>query len=350
MHPQVSTVAQTTFRLPKLHETFAVFPDNGLNPNFSKARSASRNWISQYGDLVCGPKMRAFMENCNFELSNSYCFPYAGEAGLRATMDLTNILWLYDEFTDTVSGAEGTAAAITVARALREPDFDDGSWICSMMKSFKQNHIDKAGPNVARRFINNFCSYVEVVGTEALLREKNEVLDIPNYVTFRRETSAVRTCFDLVEYCAGLDLPQCVHEDPVFISGYNAAMDLVFWTNDLFSYNMEQSKGHGGANVVTVIMKSKDVDLQTAIDFLSGYCEALTAQLQEARCVLSSRSDPVYSKDAVRIIDAFGDWVRGNDQWSFATERYFGKENHVVKETRIVKLKAPFSDNVALDE
>jgi hypothetical protein len=23
----------------------------------------------------------------------------------------------------------------------------------------------------------------------------------------------------------------------------------------------------------------------------------------------------VYSKDAVRIIDAFGDWVRGNDQY-----------------------------------
>ncbi|KAJ7496297.1 isoprenoid synthase domain-containing protein, partial [Mycena galericulata] len=261
-----------------------------------------------------------------------------------------NILWLYDEFTDTVTGAEADDAAIIVARALREPDFNDESWISRMMKSFKHNHIDKAGPNVARRLINNLCTYVKIVGTEAILREKNEVLDIPSYVAFRRETSAVRTCFDLVEYCAGLDLPQHVHEDPVFISGYNAAMDLVFWTNDLFSYNMEQSKGHGGANAVTVIMKSKGVDLQAAIDFLGGYCEALTSQLQESRRIFASRSDPVYSKDAVRIMDAFGDWVRGNDQWSLATERYFGKENHVVKETRIVKLKAPFSDALTLNE
>ncbi|KAJ7501209.1 isoprenoid synthase domain-containing protein [Mycena galericulata] len=276
----------------------------------------------QYGDIV--------MNNCNFELINSYCFPYAGEAGLRAAMDLTNILWLYDEFTDTVTGAEADDAAIIVARALREPDFNDESWISRMMKSFKHNHIDKAGPNVARRLINNLCTYVKIVGTEATLREKNEVLDIPSYVAFRRETSAVRTCFDLVEYCAGLDLPQHVHEDSVFISDYNAAMDLVFWTNggipslayhnmclfvqDLFPYNMEQSKGHGGANAVTVIMKSKGIDLQAAIDFLGGYCEALTSQLQESRRIFASRNDPVYSKDAVRIIDAFGDWARGNDQ------------------------------------
>ncbi|KAJ7159664.1 isoprenoid synthase domain-containing protein, partial [Mycena filopes] len=329
------------FRLPKLHETFAVFPDNGFNPNYAKARSESRKWINQYDDLVCGPKMRAFMELCNFELLNSYCFPYAGEAGLRAAMDLHNILWLYDEFTDTLSGAEGTDGwnhHVEFSKTLSTPDFDDGTWICRMMKSL-QNHIDRAGPNVARRFIDHFCTYVEVVVKEAILREKNEVLNIPDYVTFRRETSAVRTCFDLVEYCAGFDLAQYVHEDPVFISGYNAAMDLVFWTNDLFSYNMEQSKGHGGANIVTVIMKSKDVDLQTAVDFLSGYCEALTAQLQEARRVLSSRKDPIYSNDAVRIIDGYGDWVRGNDQWSFATERYFGKENHIVKRTRTLKLK-----------
>jgi hypothetical protein len=75
---------------------------------------------------------------------------------------------------------------------------------------------------------------------------------------------------------------------------------------------MEQSKGHSGANVVTVIMKSKRVDVQTAVDFLGGYCEALTAQLLEAKRVLRARSDPAYFRDAVSLMDAFGDWARGN--------------------------------------
>jgi len=35
-------------------------------------------------------------------------------------------LWLYDELTDTQTEAEAVNAAHIVARALREPDFDDG--------------------------------------------------------------------------------------------------------------------------------------------------------------------------------------------------------------------------------
>nr|BBH51506.1 putative sesquiterpene synthase [Clitopilus sp.] len=339
-----------TFFLPRLDETFKVLPNNGLNPHFSTVRPQSRAWIKQYDGEVCGPKMRAFMDNCNFELSNAYTYPYAEPAGLRAAMDLTNILWLYDEYTDTEDGASAERAAVIVNRALKEPGFNDGSWICRMMQDFRRRHIDKAGPDVARRFITNFCNYVDRVAREAILREKNEVLDIPSYILFRRETSAVKTCFDIVEYCLGLNLPQYVHDDPVFVSGYNAAMDLVFWANDLFSYNMEQAKGHSGANIVTVIMKSKRVDLQTAADFVAGYCEALTAQLLEAKQILSSRSDPAYSKDAVRVLEAFGDWVRGNDDWSFATERYFGKENNAVRESRIVVVRAPFDETVKLVE
>jgi len=62
-------------------------------------------------------------------------------------------------------------------------------------------------------------------------------------------------------------------------------------------------------------MKSKGVDIQSAVDFVGGYCEALTSQLVEARRILLSRSHRVYSKDAVRILEAFGDFVRGNDQY-----------------------------------
>ena len=79
-----------TFRLPRLDVTFSVFPDNGLNPHYAQCRVQSRAWINKYDKLVCGPKMCAFMENCNFELSTAYVYPYAPPAGLRATMDLVS--------------------------------------------------------------------------------------------------------------------------------------------------------------------------------------------------------------------------------------------------------------------
>ena len=75
---------------------------------------------------------------------------------------------------------------------------------------------------------------------------------------------------------------------------------------------MEQAKGHSAANAVTVVMRSKVVDLQTAVDVIADYCEVLTLQLLDAQHVLASRADPAFSEDAVRCLEAFGDWVRGN--------------------------------------
>ncbi|KDR69261.1 hypothetical protein GALMADRAFT_104215 [Galerina marginata CBS 339.88] len=339
-----------TFYLPRLEDTFSVFPDNGLNPHYAECRIQSQAWIDKYYKIVCGPKMRAYMDHCKFELITAYTYPYASSDGLRKTMDLANILWLYDEFTDTLSGKDATNAAAIVIRTLRERDFDDGSWICHMMRDFYAAHIEKFGPNVSRRFIDHFCQYVEGTGTEAKHREKDHVLDINAYIIMRRAASAVLTAFDLAEYCLGIDLPQYVHDDPAFISGYNAGLDLVFLDNDLFSYDMEQAKGHCTTNIITVVMKSKRIDLQSAFDFTAGYCESLTQQLIAAQISLASRTDPVFSNNAVKCLEAIANWVKGSDGWSFATERYFGKQNVIVKETRAVEMRKSFQDIAVLKE
>lgn len=74
---------------------------------------------------------------------------------------------------------------------------------------------------------------------------------------------------------------------------------------------MEQAKGHSGANVITVIMKNKHLELQAAADFLGGYFESLIYQWKTAREVLALRSSEKYT-NAVTVLDAYGDWVRGN--------------------------------------
>ncbi|KAF8901445.1 isoprenoid synthase domain-containing protein [Mucidula mucida] len=321
-----SAYSSTTFLLPDLEADLSVFPDNGLND---------------------GPKMRAFMDN--FELINSYCYPYAEKDGLRATMDLTNMLWLYDEFTDTESGQDARKSASVVEQALRDPDFDDGSWLCLIIKDFKQLHLARAGPDTARRFLEHLCSYARTVGKEAELRERDEILDIRGYIALRREIGGVKSCFDLVEYCLDINLPQEIYEDPVFVSGYNAAMDQITWSNYLNSYNLEQAKGRDGVNIIKVIMKTKALGLQAAVDFLGGYCEALIGEWQTARDTLSGRPGKKYS-DAVRVLDAFGDWIRGNVVWNFVTERYFGARNTDIRNTHRVALKVPFTANVYLKE
>lgn len=58
-------------------------------------------------------------------------------------------------------------------------------------------------------------------------------------------------------------------------------------------------------------MKTGHLELQAAVDFLGGYFESLIYQWQTAREVLALCSSEKYT-DAVLVLDAYEDWVRGN--------------------------------------
>ncbi|KAI0294470.1 hypothetical protein B0F90DRAFT_1757050 [Multifurca ochricompacta] len=47
--------------------------------------------------------------------------------------------------------------------------------------------------------------------------------------------------------------------------------------------------------------------------------------------------EPV-DEQLVQYSDGLGNWVRANDQWSFESERYFGKKGAEFRRTRRVRL------------
>ncbi|KAJ3511002.1 hypothetical protein NLJ89_g4356 [Agrocybe chaxingu] len=344
-----------TFVLPDLEKTFNSLPDDGLNPHHDAACAESREWFAKYNKKVLGAQMQEFFRRCKFELITSYTYPYVDKEGLRATMDWHNILWFFDEVTDTETGKDAHKSAIITIRTLREPDFDDGSSLCRMVKDFRLSHLSRAGPECTRRFLEHCDVAFHAGAVEAELREKGEVLSIEGYLKLRRETSGARTCFDMAEYLMDIDLPQDMYDDTVFQQGYIAALDLIFLANDLYSYNMEQAKGHNGANVLTVVMKETKLNLQSAADYVGVLCEKLIQQFQEAKSTLEGRlakeKNPAKAaalKDAVRSLVGYGHWVRGNVEWSFETERYFGKKNKEIKKSRVVTLTPTNSVNRSL--
>lgn len=77
-----------------------------------------------------------------------------------------------------------------------------------------------------------YCvDYINAVAVEAELRERGEVLGLDEFQTLRRENSAVRFCFGLFEYVLGIDLPDVVFDDQVFMRLHYAATDMVCWSN-----------------------------------------------------------------------------------------------------------------------
>jgi hypothetical protein len=102
---------------------------------------------------------------------------------------------------------------------------------------------------------------------------------------------------------------------------------------------MEQSKGHHGNNVLTVLMQAKRISLQQAADEVGEHFAKLMKDLEDAKKRLPGWGARV-DADVARYIGALEDWVIGNLEWSFETARYFGPTHNEVKKTRVVSLRS----------
>jgi hypothetical protein len=222
-------------------------------------------------------------------------------------------------------------------------------------KRFRARYVKHAGPNSLRRFLIHCQAYVEAVAREAELRENDEVLGLLDYEPLRRENSAIRLCFGLFEFALGIDLPDVVFKDPTFMDLYWAAADMVCWANvsafiflysayskqsqDVYSYNMEQSKGLGGNNIVTVLMQDRGVSLQVAADLVGEHFKDLMDSFVAIKKTLPSWGSSIDAA-VLSYVQAMEHWVIGNLVWSFETQRYFGPKHAEVKRTREVQLRS----------
>jgi hypothetical protein len=155
-----------------------------------------------------------------------------------------------------------------------------------------------------------------------------------------------------------LDIPDEVMEHPIIQSLGEAANDLVTWSNvcisfnssqreisvlthhvlfqDIFSYNVEQSKGDTH-NMIPVVMNEEGLDLQSAIDFVGNMCKQSIDRFVDDRSNLPSWG-PKIDRDVSVYVGGLADWIVGSLHWSFESERYFGKAGREVKATRVVNL------------
>ncbi|KAI0925898.1 Linoleate 10R-lipoxygenase cop4 [Taiwanofungus camphoratus] len=326
--------ATKQFTLPDL---LAMCPFTGsTNPHYAKAAAESSAWVNSYN--ILSDRKRAFFVTGSNELLVSHTYPYAGYEQFRTCCDFVNLLFVVDEVSDDQNGQDARQTGNVYLNAMRDPAWDDGSALAKMTKEFRARLLRYAGPGCYRRFLKHCEDYVDAVAREAEYRERGYVLDMASFETLRRENSAIRLCFGLFEYVLGVDLPEGVFEDPVFMTLYWAAADMVCWSNDVYSYNMEQAKGHSGNNIVTVLMRQKNVDLQTASDLVGEHFATLMDRFVTAKGGLPSWSPSVDAavSDYVRAMEY---WVTGNLEWSFETQRYFGVMHAEIKYTRLISLR-----------
>jgi len=248
------------------------------------------------------------------------------------------LFFIYDEYTDNSNGDGARACADLVLDVLRNPHMErphGESILGEITRQFWLRAIEVASEPAQQRFIQSFSAYVYAVIDEASDRTRGHIRGIADFLELRRLTAGAYASFFSVEL--GLDIPHEVMAHPAVESLRSLAADSTVLTNDLYSYNNEQAAGHGGHNIITVVMNEKNVDLDGALKWVGEYHEEVLSRFQ-AQCQMLPSWGPDIDLVVNAYLDRLAHWIRGHDCWSFESGRYFGSKGPEIKEHRMVGL------------
>lgn len=306
-----------------------------MNKHEQRATIECKQWLFRGGNL--NQKIQGRFHGLKAGLLTSMCYPYAPYHELRVCCDFMNWLFHLDNISDDMTDRGTVRTAVDIMNTLYHPySYRPLSRVGKLTNDYWRRLIPTAAPGTQQRFIETMDFFFQAVTIQARDRENGIVPDLESYISLRRDTSGCKPCWALIEYAYDLHIPDDVMEHPIILSLGEATNDLVTWSNDIFSFNVEQSKGDTH-NMIVVIMKQEGVDLQTAVDFVGSLCKQSIDRFIQDRKNLPSWGAEI-DKEVQIYVQGLADWIVGSLHWSFESERYFAKNGLEVKLTRIVNL------------
>ncbi|KAF8635373.1 hypothetical protein AX15_000378 [Amanita polypyramis BW_CC] len=295
----------------------------------------TKEWLFR-GDNLSSRKRDAF-RGLKAGLLTSMCYPDAGYLQLRAANDFLTYLFHLDNLSDDMDNCGTKSIGDAVMNSLYHPyTYRSSARVGRMAADFYKRISLTASPGTQQRFLETFDFFFQSVTQQAADRASGIIPDLESYIALRRDTSGCKPCWALIEYANNLHLPDEVMDHPIVRSLGEATNDVVTWSNDIFSYNVEQSKGDTH-NMISVVMKERGLDLQSAVDFVGDMCKQSIDRFNKERAELPCWG-PDVDQEVTIYVQGLADWIVGSLHWSFETERYFGKNGREAKKTRVVKL------------
>lgn len=122
----------TAFIIPDLH-VLCSFRFQGSS-HYTKATSESLAWVDRF-NILSDEKLATF-KKADAGLLCSYAYHYADYDEFRTCCDFLNLLYVFDVTSDDQTGADASHTGHILLKALRDPDFEDGSVLCAMTKRY----------------------------------------------------------------------------------------------------------------------------------------------------------------------------------------------------------------------
>ncbi|KIM41852.1 hypothetical protein M413DRAFT_27416 [Hebeloma cylindrosporum] len=309
-----------------------------LSTYYLEAKKESSAWVSSFRPF-CSRGQKAF-DACDLNLLASLTYSNRDRDFVRVGCDLMNFYFVYDEYTDVGDVSVARSLASTVISAMKDPEAkpDNPHILGEMTRQFWKQASTLAARDSPcfERFIATSETYLNAVVEEAEDRAQNRIRPVQDYLRLRRDTCGARPTLVLIEF--GLNLPREVTDHSTLVSLTQDAVDLIILVNDMHSYSREISCGLAYHNIITTIMNEYRLDLRDALTWLGTYTDAIVS-----RFLSNIKQIPSWDPDTDRrvrtYVDGLGQWVRGNDDWSYESKRYYGNDGLSIREDRILKLR-----------
>ncbi|KAF9530787.1 terpenoid synthase [Crepidotus variabilis] len=328
-----------TFTLPDLLARFP-WPRN-LSEFYTEAKAESSTWTEGFHPFD-EDGLEGF-NLCDFNLLAGLAYAPREKEIIRLGCDLMNIFYVFDEYSDITDAAGAEGIRNIIMDAFRNPHNSrpEGELLLGeMCRDFwlRASSYVKPDAHCLGHFLRDFDLYTEAVVREADDRTKRIYRSFEEYLAIRRDSSGCYPSFALCEF--GLDLPEEAYHHPRMAELRVQATDLIAIGNDIDSYAMEKARGLELHNSVELVMKEQGVNVQGAINWLERYAAGVHAGFLENVAQMPSWGEQT-DKKVKTYIDGLAQWIRGNDDWTFESGRYFGSKGLEIQKTRVMTLLPP---------
>ncbi|KAI6131966.1 isoprenoid synthase domain-containing protein [Pisolithus croceorrhizus] len=320
-------MAAQTYQLPDLRSFFAQKPGGPISPHFKGANQGYNEWVGS----TLGYYFSIVLYNAEMPLLAALAYPVATELELRAILDYMTASFMLEEMTDRYSSAKALKNSEKWLQTLKDGQSETSTrhpFIKLMSKEMMARLKSAVDPFHWPQFISTNVDFARNTVREALDREASKsahsTRDLHSYMITRRETIGTRPCFVLMRSTRRLYIPDSVLEEDAVKGMENAALDMVYIANDIYSFKKEQGDNGALNNIITVILKDPDtshLDLQGSINYAG---ELFKAALDEFTAYRSKI--PPFDSDMNKYLsdyaDGLIDWVIGNIEWSIVNNRY----------------------------
>ncbi|QRW22636.1 hypothetical protein RhiXN_07672 [Rhizoctonia solani] len=323
-----STILPSQLSLPDVSAYTSKAFGSKTNPHQREAEIESYQWFDSYG-IHTGTKRQRFFES-GFGLMTAMCYPDCNFARFRITMDL------FDDMTDggALDTVDGMKRAVDVTmKSLREPDSPPPKFKVAATVQHCYNRMRQDGnPAMLRRFVDALDFYTQACFQQKVNRSTDTIPTMEEYIQLRRDTSAMKIGFAILEYTLDLDLPDQVADHPLVTELALAGNDILTWANDIYSFPIEFARG--------------DTHNLPRSRRRNRLCESAHRKRLDEYVEIKANLPSFGSgldEQLARYLEGIEYCVQGFIDWTFLTPRYFGAEAAQVKETGVVNIIAPIT-------